>query len=180
MHIYVNSLVDVKTAPSNQGKYLSKQVRCCFVSKQALTLDFEGLQLTSQRFFQELFLPLVAEFGAEFISANLSVINLNAQNTEIMKMAFNNLDNYFEQLMSSCTPQCNAEIFDMNLSWLFKARELSYLDPLQAELVMGIADENLRLAISQLTMEDIQRLAKSGWLCFAPRFNAKFIHFFTC
>ncbi|PPD41533.1 MAG: hypothetical protein CTY16_15850, partial [Methylobacter sp.] len=44
-----------------------------------------------------------------------------------------------------------------------------------AELMMGVGDEALRLAISQLSINDIQQLAQAGWLCFAPRFTANFL-----
>ncbi len=176
MHIVVKNIVDVKTAQPEHGKYLARQARGCFVNDQTLTFDFEGLQFTSQEFFQEFFLPLVAEYGAEFVNNHLIVVNVNEMNTAVMKMAFNNLDAYFERLLTIPNPACDSDIYDMNLAWLVKARELACQNAAQAELIMGITEEELRLAISQLTMEDMQHIAQSGWLCFAPRFNSKFIN----
>jgi hypothetical protein len=44
---------------------------------------------------------------------------------------------------------------------------------------MGIAEEDMRLEISQLSNEDIQHIAQSGWLCFSPRFTSHFIRSMT-
>lgn len=57
MLIVVKSIVNVQIAQPHHGKYLARQARGCFVNDQSLTLDFEGLQYTSQGFFQEFFFP---------------------------------------------------------------------------------------------------------------------------
>ena len=44
-----------------------------------------------------------------------------------------------------------------------------------AELMMGISNEEMRSALSQLSIQDIQYIAQSGWLCFSPRFTSKLI-----
>ena len=35
--------------------------------------------------------------------------------------------------------------------------------------------DEMLAAISRLSMEDIQKLSRSGWLCFMPRFTSAFL-----
>jgi hypothetical protein len=56
---------------------------------QSSTLDFEGIETITQRFFQELLSPLVAEFGADFVKSQLLVTNVTPAIDEIMKSGFN-------------------------------------------------------------------------------------------
>jgi hypothetical protein len=37
----------------------------------------------------------------------------------------------------------------------------------------------MQSAISLLSIEDIQHIAQSDWLCFSPRFTTNFIHSMT-
>jgi len=57
----------------------------------------------------------------------------------------------------------------LNSLWLIKARELCRDKPLCARYILGITDQDLRKAIGRLSLEDIEHIAQSGWLWFAPR-----------
>ena len=158
MVILVKSITDLKTPQPYHGKNLARLARECFANRQALTLDFEGLETITQGFFQELLLPLVAEFGADFLKINLQIANVNPDVEEIMTSGLNNPDDDFDQRT------------------LIKARELARENPMLAELMMGISNEEMCSALSQLSIQDIQYIAQSGWLCFSPRFTSKLIH----
>ncbi|MGZ8240129.1 MAG: STAS-like domain-containing protein [Methylobacter sp.] len=173
MYIVVKSFTDLKTPQPCHGKKLARLARECFANHQTLTVDFEGVQVITQVFFQELVLPLVAEFGAGFLKNKFQLSNVTPEIDEIMKSAFNNLDDYFERHASIHNKACDAEIYELNLTWLIKARELARENAILGELMMGIAEEDMRLAISQLSNEDIQHIAQSGWLCFSPRFTTE-------
>lgn len=82
---------------------------------------------------------------------------------------------YFQQLSKDQNKNCDEEIYELNLFWLVKARDLARENTLKAHLMMGIAEEEMRLALSKLTIEDIHRIARCGWLCFSPRFKSSFI-----
>jgi len=73
-------------------------------------VDFEGVKTITQGFFQELFLPLLAEFGAEFLKSKLLVANVAPDIDEIMKSAFSNLDDYFDQRTIILNRECDEEI----------------------------------------------------------------------
>jgi hypothetical protein len=175
MVILVKSITDLKTPQPYHGKNLARLARECFANRQSLTLDFEGLETITQGFFQELLLPLVAEFGADFLKINLQIANINPDVEEIMTSGFNNSDDDFDQRTLIQNRECDVELYKLNLAWLIKARELARENPMLAELMMGINNEEMRSALSQLSIQDIQYIAQSGWLCFSPRFTSKLI-----
>jgi hypothetical protein len=179
VHIVVKSFTDLKTPQPCDGKKLASLARECFANQQTLTVDFEGVQAITPGFFQELVLPLLAEFGAGFLKNKLQLANMAPEIDEIMKSAFNNLDDYFERHGALHNKACDTEIYELNLTWLIKARELARENAILAELMMGIAEEDMRLEISQLSNEDIHHIAQSGWLCFSPRFTSHFIRSMT-
>ena len=175
MVILIKSITDLKTPQPYHGKNLARLARECFANRQSLTLDFEGLETLTQGFFQELLLPLVAEFGADFLKINLQIANVNPDVEEIMTSGLNNSDDDFDQRTLVQNRECDVELYKLNLAWLIKARELARENPMLAELMMGISDEEMRSALSQLSIQDIQHIAQSGWLCFSPRFTSKLI-----
>jgi hypothetical protein len=179
MYIVVKNFTDPKTPQPYHGKKLARLARECFANHQALTVDFDGVQAITPGFFQELVLPLLAEFGAGFLKNKFQLANITPEIDEIMKSAFNSLDDYFERHAMLHNKACDTEIYELNLTWLIKARELARENAILAELMMGIAEEDMRLKISQLSNEDIQRIAQSGWLCFSPRFTPHFIRSMT-
>jgi hypothetical protein len=179
VYIVVNSITDQKTPQSGQGKNLARLARECFAKHQPLTLDFEGVATITQGFFQEVFLPLVAEFGAEFLNNHLQFVNVSPAIDEIIKSAFSHLDAYFDQRGTRHNRDCDLDMYELNLTWLIKARELARENSIFAELMMGISDDDMRSAISQLSIEDMQHIAQSGWLCFSPRFSSHFIQSVT-
>ena len=179
MYIVVKNITDLKTPQPCHGKNLARLARECFANHQPLTIDFEGVKTITHGFFQELFLPLVAEFGADFLNINLRVANVSPDIDQIVKSAFSNLDNYFDQCAINHNRECDAEIYELNLAWLIKARELARENSILAELMMGIAEKEMQSAISLLSIEDIQHIAQSDWLCFSPRFTTNFIHSMT-
>ena len=175
MVILVKSITDLKTPQPYHGKNLARLARECFANRQSLTLDFEGIETITQGFFQELLLPLVAEFGADFLKSNLQIANVNPDVEEIMTSGLNNSDDDFDQRTLIQNRECDVELYKLNLAWLIKARELARENPMLAELMMGISNEEMRSALSQLSIQDIQYIAQSGWLCFSPRFTSKLI-----
>ena len=175
MYIVVKSITDLKTPQPCHGKNLAKLTRECFANRQSLTLDFEGIETIIQGFFQELLLPLVAEFGADFLKINLQIANVNPDVEKIMTSGFNNSDDDFDQRTLIQNREGDVELYKLNLAWLIKARELARENPMLAELMMGISNEEMRSALSQLSIQDIQHIAQSGWLCFSPRFTSKLI-----
>ncbi len=176
MVILVKSITDLKTPQPYHGKNLARLARECFANRQSLTLDFEGIETITRGFFQELLLPLVAEFGADFLKINLQIANVNPDVEEIMTSGFNNSDDNFDQRTLVQNRECDVELYKLNLAWLIKARELARENPMLAELMMGISNEEMCSALSQLSIQDIQYIAQSGWLCFSPRFTSKLIH----
>jgi hypothetical protein len=175
MVILVKSITDLKTPQPYHGKNLARLARECFANRQSLTLDFEGIETITQGFFQELLLPLVAEFGADFLKINLQIANVNPDVEEIMTSGLNNSDDDFDQRTLIQNRECDVELYKLNLAWLIKARELARENPMLAELMMGISNEEMCSALSQLSIQDIQYIAQSGWLCFSPRFTSKLI-----
>ncbi len=181
MNIFVKSITDLNIPQPCHGKNLARLARECFTNRQVLTVDFDGVKMITSGFLQELFLPLVAEYGADFLHSNLQVINVSPAVNGFMKSAFNPaaLDDFFDQRMRIENKACDTEIYELNLAWLIKARDLAKENSIFAELMMGTSDEAMRLALSQLSIDDIQQIAQSGWLCFAPRFTAHFIQSMT-
>lgn len=175
MYLIVKSITNLKTPQPYHGKNLARLARECFANRQPLTVDFDGVETITQGFFQELLLPLVAEFGADFLRSNLKVANVTPDIEAIIKSAFNKGDGYVDHCALAHNKEYDVEIYELNLAWLIKARELARENPILAELTMGIGDKEMRSALSQLSSKDIQRIARSGWLCFSPRFTTHFI-----
>lgn len=177
MFIAVKNMTGLKIPQPCHGKSLARLARECFTSHQSLIVDFDGVGAISQGFLQELFLPLVVEYGADFLRSQLQVTNVSPDIDKAMKAAFNAsaLAQFFDQRENQLNEASDSEIYELNLAWLIKARELTRENGVLAELMMGIGDEALRLAISQLSINDIQQLAQAEWLCFAPRFTANFL-----
>ena len=179
MYIVVKNITKLKTPQACHGKTLVHKARECFVKNELLTLDFEGVETIASGFFQELLLPMVSEFGADFLKSKLQVSNISPDIEAIMQSSLKNLDDYFEKLINKDDQGCDQELYDLNLSWLVKAREIARENSVHAQLIMGIADEEMRLAVSKLSMDDMQNIARSGCLCFAPRFTTNFINGMT-
>ena len=175
MHIVVVTATDCQIPQPIHGKNLARLARECFANQQSLTIDFKDVKNITQGFFQELFFPLIAEFGADYLKSKLMVINLSGANERLMRSAFNNLDGYFDKLVALNYQGCDEEIFAMNQTWLIKAREIARENPVLTELVLGITDDAMRVALSHLSLEDIQFIARSNWLCFTPRFSSQFL-----
>jgi hypothetical protein len=175
MHIVVKDITDLNIPQSGLGKRLARLARECFILHQTLTVDFEGVKIVDRGFFQELFLPLVTEFGIEFLKNKLQITNVTPVIEEVIKLAVNSQENDYEQRAIRQNEACDVEIYELNLAWLLKARELVRSNSILAELMLGIVEDDMILAISRLSIEDIRHISQSGWLCFAPRFTTHFI-----
>lgn len=175
MFIVVKTITNSKIPQPCHGKKLTKLVRECLAENLPLSIDFEGINTITQGFSRELFLPLVLEFGADFLKSQLHLVNLTPDVRESINDSFINLDDYFDQLSKQSNKFCDEEIYQLNLFWLVKAREMARDNAISAQLMMGIAEEEMRLALSKLTIEDIHRIARCGWLCFSPRFSSDFL-----
>lgn len=77
MHYVVKNITKLKTPQPCHGKNLARIARECFVKHQLLTLDFDGVESITPGFFQELLLPMLTEFGADFLKRKLMIINLS-------------------------------------------------------------------------------------------------------
>lgn len=179
MHYVVKNITKLKTPQPCHGKNLARVARECFVKHQILTLDFDGVESITPGFFQELLLPMLTEFGADFLKRKLMIINLSPATQAVLHSAFQDLNHYFDTIDKTDDQEIDQEIFDLNMSWLIKARELARQDATHTLLIMGIADDEMRKALSQLSVDDMQTIARSGCLCFAPRFATRFIQRMT-
>ena len=178
MYVVIKHLTKLKTPQACHGKQLVQRARECFLRNDCLTLDFEGVESIAIGFFQEAILTLVNEFGADFLKCKLQVVNMSPAVEAIMQDALTHIDEFVDRLMSRHQETVDQELYDLNLAWLVKVRTIARENALQALLIMGIADEKLRLAIANLSMDEMQALARSGCLCFAPRFTSHFIQGF--
>jgi len=175
MHIVVVTVTNSQIPQPIHGKNLARLARECFANQQSLTIDFKDIKTITQGFFQELFFPLINEFGADYLKSKFIVINLNNANEKLMRAAFKNLDGYFDKLATLNHQGCDEEIYAMNQTWLIKAREIARENPVLTELVLGITDDAMRIALGHLSLEGIQFIARSNWLCFSPRFSSQFL-----
>jgi hypothetical protein len=178
MYVVIKHLTKLKTPQACHGKQLVQRARECFLRNECLTLDFEAVESIATGFFQEAIFTLLNEFGADFLKSKLRVVNMTSAVEAIMQDDLTHVDEFIERLMSRQQDVVDQELYDLNLAWLVKVRALARENALQALLIMGIADEKLRLAIANLSMDEMQTLARSGCLCFAPRFTSQFIQGF--
>ncbi|OQW72071.1 STAS-like domain-containing protein [Methylomonas sp. 11b] len=178
MYVVIKHLTKLKTPQACHGKQLVQRARECFLRNECLTLDFEAVESIATGFFQEAIFTLLNEFGADFLKSNLRVVNMTPAVEAIMQDDLTHVDEFIERLMSRQQDVVDQELYDLNLAWLVKVRALARENALQALLIMGVTDEKLRLAMANLSMDEMQYLARSGCLCFAPRFTSQFIQGF--
>ncbi len=176
MYIVVSSITDRQTLQPCHGSNLARLARECFVNYQPLTVDFTGIDSLAEEFFQAFIQPLVTEFGSEFLNQQLQLTNVNSSINAWIQWPFKNTDDYSEQPTLFTNRASDPDFYELNVAWLIKARELAKENSLLAELTMGIGEDDMRLALTQLSIEDIRHIAQSGWLCFSPRFTTHFIH----
>jgi len=69
--------------------------------------------------------------------------------------------------------EADQDIFELNLLWLVKARELAKYHPKKAAIVLGL-DKAVMGSISKLSIEEISGIARSEIMLFQPRFHLKF------
>jgi hypothetical protein len=174
MYILVKTITDRQTLEAYEGQNLAQLSRACFLNRQTLTIDFDHIDTATEDFCQELFFPLINEFGADYLKECLKIEHISQDLDAIIKSAFSKLDGYFDRLQQISDRNFDREVFTLNYYWLIKAREHCRQNRVFAEFALGITDNELQIAIGRLTMEDIQQIAESGWLCFAPRFNSNF------
>lgn len=178
MYVVIKHLTKLKTPQACHGKQLVQRAQECFLRNECLTLDFEAVESIATGFFQEAIFTLLNEFGADFLKSKLRVVNMTPAVEAIMQDDLTHVDEFIERLMSRQQDVVDQELYDLNLAWLVKVRALARENALQALLIMGVTDEKLRLAMANLSMDEMQYLAQSGCLCFAPRFTSQFIQGF--
>jgi len=69
--------------------------------------------------------------------------------------------------------EADQDIFELNISFLFKARELAKYNQQKAAIVLGL-DEAVMGSISKLSIKEISGIARSEVMLFQPRFHPKF------
>jgi len=175
VYIVVNAITELNVPTSCHAKKLSRLVRECFANHLSLTIDFEGVTEVSENFFHELLLPLAPEFGLDYLKTKLIVVNVAPDIEQFMTAALSNLEAYFKKRTSTHTKHFDEDIYAINLAWLVMSREVTRNSPLLARLVLGIDDDDMISALSQMSFGDIQYLAQTNWLCFSPRFSTSFI-----
>ncbi|NJA07797.1 STAS-like domain-containing protein [Methylococcaceae bacterium WWC4] len=72
MYVVVKHITKLKMPQACHGKQLTSTARECFLKNELLTLDFEGVESVANGFFQESILPLLTEFGADFLKNKLT------------------------------------------------------------------------------------------------------------
>lgn len=70
-------------------------------------------------------------------------------------------------------PAPDQDIFDLNLSWLLKARELARLSQETTTVVLGI-DPAVAVHIARLSLQELNAIAHTEVLLFHPRFHPRF------
>ncbi|WP_029131773.1 flagellar transcriptional regulator FlhD [Sedimenticola selenatireducens] len=70
-------------------------------------------------------------------------------------------------------PASDPDILDLNLSWLFKAREMARSNQETAAVVLGL-DRSVVIRIARLSLQDMNAIARSKVMVFHPRFHPKF------
>ena len=148
---------------------ISSRIARAFNASMKITLYFDGVQEVTEQFFQELFFPLIAEYGAEVVKERLGFANLGKFG-DAMEHALD-ADAYIDRKQGILECEGDQEIFEINLSMLIKARELCRTNRVCAKAIFGMKDDDLIAAISEATYGQLQHLARSGWLCYAPRFS---------
>jgi hypothetical protein len=118
MHIVVVTVTNSQIPQPIHGKNLARLARECFANQQTLTIDFKDVKSITQGFFQELILPLVAEFGSDFLKSKLKIVNMAGHIDNMMQSAFKNLEVYFDKLTAIDQLGCDEEIYAMNQAWL--------------------------------------------------------------
>lgn len=174
MYIVVVTVTNSQIPQPIHGQNLARLARECFANQQSLTIDFKDIKTITMGFFQELYFPLVTEFGSDYLKPKLKIVNMAGHIDNMMLLAFKNLDAYFDKLTKVNHLGCDEEIYAMNQVWLIKAREIARENPVLTELILGISDETMRLALAKLSLENIEFIARSNWLCFTPR-SSQFI-----
>jgi hypothetical protein len=120
-------------------------------------------------------LPLTVEYGVDYLNDKLQMINLVPEINNRIQKAFSDFESYFNKRPTNSAKNYDQEIYAINLAWLIKAREVSKASPVLAELVLGVSDPSMLNVLSGMTFGDIQYLARTNWLCFAPRFSSHFL-----
>jgi hypothetical protein len=174
MYVVVKHITKLKMPQACHGKQLMSTARECFLKNELLTLDFEGVESVANGFFQEAILPLLTEFGADFLKNKLRLSNFTPDLEAFMQNDLNT-QAYLDGLSLTRNGNIDPELYELNLAWLIKVRELVRENALQAQLILGIANDDLRAAVAKLSLDDIHSIASAGCLCFAPRFTPEFI-----
>jgi hypothetical protein len=177
MYLLVHSIQSRTPLDTAEGKNLARLARECFFSHQPLILDFVNVELVTAHFCQALLCSLTNEFGADYLNQWLQIKNLSSHVRQIIQSAMGELDDYFDCLERAEAQSADQEITSLNCLWLIKARDLCRDNPLFAGFMLGISDKALIEAIGRLSIEDIEHIAQSGWLCFAPRISNHFFEY---
>lgn len=180
MYLLVKSIQSRTLLDAAEGKNLVRLARECFVNLQPLILDFVNVEQVTPHFCQALLCPLMNEFGADYLNQWLQIKNLTSDVSQIIQSAMGELDDYFDDLERTQAHSADQEILSLNYLWLIKARDLCRDNPSLAGFMLGISDKALLLAIGRLSIEDIEHIAQSGWLCFAPRISHHFFEYMNC
>ena len=70
-------------------------------------------------------------------------------------------------------PASDPDMIDLNLSWLFKAREMARLNRETAAVVLGL-DPAVVVHIAGLSLQDLNAIASTKVMVFHPRFHPRF------
>ncbi len=70
-------------------------------------------------------------------------------------------------------PASDPDMIELNLSWLFKAREIARFNQETAAVVLGL-DPSAVVHIAQLSLQDLNSIAHAKVMVFHPRFHPGF------
>lgn len=163
---------DKTTLTCEHGRKLHKTILSSFSRNDSITLDCDGIESFTEDFFQELILPLVAEYGSDRIKSSLFFMNFNRGAADVIRSAIQNSCGIFARNHRQITS--DVDLYDINISVLIKARELCRTSPGDARTIFGMDEDTISI-ISCASFADIQEIADAGVLSFSVRLSKQYL-----
>ncbi|WP_347990194.1 hypothetical protein [Methylomonas sp. AM2-LC] len=170
--IEVHKFLKKQTGHSPTNSILSAIVSHLINYDSDCLVDLAGTKVKYE-WFQDIVLPLIAEFGGNVISQRLKFINLTDELDNEYRFGMQNIDSYFERRKNLASPNCG-DISDITFEHLIKCREVSRRDPIMALAMFGISDEMLS-TYQLMDIDTIKRISSAGIICFKPTFTDEYL-----
>ncbi|MDO8941070.1 MAG: STAS-like domain-containing protein [Methylicorpusculum sp.] len=171
--ISLANMFNKMTLSVEQGKRVHKMTREYLLTHdEPVVIDCAGIGELTAGFFQQLIFPLVAEFSGQIINNRVVMLNLSDAQLDIYQAACDQAGDYVDELLVEHAP--TNEIADISLDFLIMAREMARMDPDKARIVFGLNTAMIEVIVL-MDYETMCQIAKSGVMCFQPRFS----HFYA-